>query len=191
MFYRDPNSNLCYFPIQKNASTTFQTFFQSNGWQVVDKETAVKCQLFSHIQDPWTRYVKGMTELAYNQNERSFNSVKTTFWKDVILDPHITPIVSLTHGFTELIDFIPIDLDISSTDLTNDYLAEHKCNLRITKKDNRYVSTSKKLVYKKQVEKFLIERNLKRVLPLLEEDINLYTFWHDSYMSLNCILTSA
>ena len=93
MYYRDPNSRLGYIPINKNASSTFSAFVQKQGWQRIDGEFEPDVKLFAHIQNPWKRFVNGMAQLAWINNERKFSAVaKGPFFKMALLDPHIMPI---------------------------------------------------------------------------------------------------
>jgi hypothetical protein len=178
MFYKCPTKPLGYIPIHKNASTTFVTFFQREGWVWSDDQALLnKIQLFSHIQSPWRRYIKGVTELAWNTNERNFKAVRQMpFFKNAMLDGHLLPISIITHGITDKIHFIPIDIEVDSITLTNQFLKQHRCKSEISRRDNQHQSSLKKQLYQKEVETWINAKHLysKQVKLILKDDFALY-----------------
>lgn len=176
MFYQSPTSRLVYLPIHKNASTTFVRFFQRAGWVKVDKPKH-NAIIFSHIQNPWQRYIKGVTELAWNMNERSFKNVRQMpFFKTAMLDLHLLPISIIANEYLDRIHFIPIDASIDSIVLTNQFFELHNCTLRVSNIDNLHIANLKKQAYKKEVEAWVAAKHLHRqhVKLLLKEDFKLY-----------------
>lgn len=185
MFYADPHTKLGYIPIHKNASSTFINLFQRNRWHRFNLDKIQSNDiLFSHIQNPWQRYIKGLTEMAWLDNERSFTIVRRkSYFKAALLNPHIMPISIMTHGYTDRIHFIPIDFEVSAVDLTNQFLEQHKSKLRTTEIDRLHSANLKKQAYKKEVETWVNTKHpySKQVKLLLTEDFKLYRDALDHY----------
>lgn len=178
MYYRDPNSNLAYLPIHKNASTTFSHLVQRAGWKQVHKDVLdPDVILWGHIQNPWTRYVKGMAQVAWLNNERSFTVVRQQpFFKMAFLNPHLLPISVLYPHFCNDMKFIPMDATIHCNQLTNEFLEEHGSELRVSNRDMAHVASTNKNLYQKEVSTWM-ESNYpykKIVLELHARDFELY-----------------
>jgi len=183
MFYRDPNNRLGYMPVPKNASSTHSAFFQKNGWTRED-EFDKHVDLFSHIQDPWKRFKKGMAQLAWINNERNFTAVrKGPFFKMIFFNPHIMPI---SMQFSEVVDrvhFIPIDSRHSTEELTNHWLREKGVDLEISRNDRKHEANVRKRAYQVETDEYFeTHYSYKRyVLELHERDFELWRAAHRYY----------
>jgi hypothetical protein len=120
--------NLVYIPIPKHASTSYRNIFTTIGFGF-DDYSNINWQtdnVFSHICNPLTRHIKGVTEFLLRENlEHLINDSKCDrLLANCLFDVHNRPI-----GWTDLrfhasqIEWIPLDYpDISANHLTTRFL---------------------------------------------------------------------
>lgn len=180
MYYRDPNSKLGYIPIHKNASTTYNQFFQKAGWERLDGKMPNNITYFSHIQNPWVRYCKGLAQLAWNEHERNFEFVlRNKFFKTALFNPHIMPISLMYPDMYNNIEFILLDGSENPNDLTNNWLHNHNIEISIDPAKRSNAASNKKQSYQKQVMKWVNDKHpyKQQIISLLETDLQL---WRDA-----------
>lgn len=173
---------IAYFPVNKNASTTYGTFFKSLGWASVSAEKKIfdEFTVFSHIQHPWTRYVKGICQLAHYEYHKNYQgALRDPKFKKHFIDPHLLPISVLTPYYNQ-IHFIPIDTNLNSIKLTNDFLEMHNSDIRLTNKNIRHQATDLKKIYYTEFDK-LLQQNRQLVDRLYATDYQLYRYSVDYY----------
>jgi len=70
MYLYDEKTKLCYAVFPGNASRTHKSFFIKAGWKSYAKFNDVPAPaiLFSHIQEPKERMVKGVASILYQHN---------------------------------------------------------------------------------------------------------------------------
>lgn len=181
-YYVQKEKKLCYFPIHKNASSTFTAFFDNTpGWQVKTKwDTAYNgYTFFAHIQNPNTRFFKGLAEIIKankllpllsnpNSQEAAFaiyNNKHTACTRDIF-------------GIgNRCINFIPMSEPETTKKITHNFLLKFDLDYpKLLTFKNQNVSTKKKaIVYDKLVEIYESNPKIKNVVansvyPLYTED---------------------
>lgn len=154
----NPSKKWCYIAIKKNCSMTFSTFLQQNGWTDVSMRDAeeLNCRYFSHIQNPFERYYKGIAEILYKQPDAQVHLMQNGLIPTMFLDDHVLPISVLTNDISRFIHFIPMDYyKYSCNELTNDFFAENNIDLKIRNGDVKHVSSTKKKPFQQKVRKQL------------------------------------
>lgn len=156
MFYCDPDSLLGWLPVYKNASTTMGGVVQNNGWNLVS-DVSNDTQLFGIIQNPWRRFSKGIAELAWTANERSFEQARRSpYFRMAFFDKHLLPISVQYPEYLNRIHWIPMDSPVPVNQLLNEYFEEHGSNTRITDRDIKHKSSQRKLAYQSEVDTYLM-----------------------------------
>ena len=177
MYYRDPNSDLVWAQVQKNMSSTMTGLITNNAWKPVTTPTD-DLHVFCIVQNPWRRFCKGMAEIAWLNNERSFEQVrKGPFFKTAFMDQHLLPIsIQYAETFDQLYA-IPMDSqDHDVNDLLNNLFELHGSKTRITVRDTIHKSNSRKLLYQAKVQEWL-ETDYpyrKEVMRLYQDDYDLW-----------------
>ena len=177
MFYLCPTKPIGYIPIHKNASTTFNRAFQQAGWKRIDSKMPDDIKYFSHIQNPWNRYCKGMAQLAWNENERSFEHVlRNKFFKTALFNPHIMPISLMYPDVCDKIEFILLDGLENPNDLTTNWLQDNDIDVIVDPSKIRNVASKKKQAYQKQVLNWVNDCHpyKQHIIRLLEADFDLW-----------------
>lgn len=181
MYYRDPSSNLVWVNVPKNASSTMSSLVQRQGWiRLTASDPIDDLQFFGLIQNPWVRFVKGMAEMAWANNERSFDQVrKSPFFKMIFINPHLLPISIQYPVVSTRAKWIPMDSNQSTNDLLNQFFETSGSLTRIKTTDIKNRSSVRKIEYQKQVEHWLMNRYPYRqvITDLLEKDFEL---WRES-----------
>lgn len=173
---------IAYFPVNKNASTTYGTFFKSSGWTSVSAEKKIfdEFAVFSHIQDPWTRYIKGICQLAHYEYHKNYQgAIRDPKFAKYLIDPHLLPISALTRYYQQ-IHFIPIDIGKNSIALTNDFLLTHGYDNLLNQKHIRHQATDLKKIYYQQFNS-LLEKNRQTFDLIFADDRRLYQQWVSYY----------
>jgi len=162
MFYRDPTSDLVWTVVPKNMSTTMSHLVVANGWEQYTRFELVPKHLyiFSIIQNPWTRFCKGMAENAWIANERSFEMVrKMPYYKMAFMNPHLMPISAQYPEAIPYMNYVPMDAPgYPAIDILNALFEQHGSQMRISAHDNQHVSSTKKLAYQADVAKWLTDQ---------------------------------
>lgn len=175
-------AKVAYFPVNKNASSTYGTFFKSLGWIDINPEKKIfdEFTVFSHIQHPWTRYIKGVCQLAhYEYHKNHQGALRDAKFSKYLIDPHLLPISALT-PYYEQIHFIPIDINVNSVKLTNDFLEKHNIEHRLTDQHIRNQADSLKKIYHKNFDE-LLQKNRLIVDRIYATDYELYKSTVDYY----------
>lgn len=162
MYYRDPTSDLVWVYIPKNMSTTMGAVVNHYRWQRVDNIGLIPktCHVFSIIQNPWTRFCKGMAELAWTMDEKSFERVrKDRFWRMAFIDSHLMPISVQVPEALPYLNYVPMDAPTrTADDLLNELFVAHGSTTRVTVNLHQHVSQPRKVAYQKEVRAWLEEK---------------------------------
>jgi hypothetical protein len=130
--FKHPTKDLIFFPHPKCASSTYKSFFALLKWTQIDINDInwQQDQVFAHIKEPLTRHRKGIVEGICNY----FPEVKEMFQTDLgakfltnitIVEPHSYTIEKwFGQKHAAMVNWIPIDTDLSHTQLTVDYLEQ-------------------------------------------------------------------
>lgn len=115
-FFVQPDKKLVYFPINKNASTTFIQYFKKKPeWIYTDVwESDYNSYVwFSHIQNPHTRYIKGVSEVIYQNRLLSYlnQSPINQFILRIYYDKHVISISDIFGDAVQCVNFIPMEGD--------------------------------------------------------------------------------
>lgn len=112
--------NLVYVQTFKAASTYYVSTLQRNGWQKTDLNSVdwANDKVFGFIMDPVQRYLKALTEDAYNKPMISIvNSVLQCTPQHVcLLTLHALPLSLVLGDLIYHIHWIPIDTDLDPDD---------------------------------------------------------------------------
>lgn len=132
---------------------------QTNGWQRITEVKLVpkSCHIFCLIQNPWTRFCKGMAENAWIQNERNFSQVrKGGYYKMSFINPHLLPISVQYAEAMPYMNYVPMDApEHNVNDLLNKMFEEHGSSTRLEPHQNKHVSRVRKQEYQKEVREWL------------------------------------
>lgn len=149
-------SGLCYLPIPKNASTTFETFFKQQKWEEILLEDFDRSQVktyFCYIRNPQVRLIKGIAQLLYNKAYLVDDENAMYFILLACYEHHITPVSELIRDIpTEDILFIPLDHPLySANDITNGLLRNNGINAKVSKKarENKLMSLERVKIIEK------------------------------------------
>lgn len=181
MYYRDPDSDLVWAVVPKNASSTMNGLITKHGWKSITQPNH-DLHIFCIVQNPWRRFCKGMAEIAWLENERSFEQVrKGPFFKMAFMNQHLLPISVQYPDTFDLLYAIPMDApghDVN--DLLNDLFEQHGSNTRITPRDIMHKSNSRKLAYQTKVQEWLDTDYpyRKEVRQLYQDDFELWEWSH-------------
>lgn len=157
-FYVQHEKRLCYFPIRKNASTTYSDFFSSRGWTPTDTitEDLYDYVWFAHIQEPRVRYVKGIAQVLDDAD--LYPSIHQQPLNQYIVriyhDPHVNAISEQFGEMSWTINFLLLDNDSKQT--THDFL--HKFGLEypdLIEYKNQNVSRRRRRLLQDRVEYML------------------------------------
>lgn len=178
-FFVNHDKKLVYFPIYKNASTTYITFFiqlckdwkRENVWNnMYDTYT-----LFAHIQNPEVRYRKGIAEIAQSQE-----ILDNVLLHMVYYDKHVTTLHDQFGEYTNNINFIPIDHGDADV-LTEKFLKTFGLHynrefarikrLNVTTRQKKVVQD---IVAEKFTRKHIFEHYKTLIKPHLSKDISLW-----------------
>jgi hypothetical protein len=129
--------NYVYLPIPKNVRTTYTNFFKENSWQEQEYYEVIKSNnnyYFAHIQDPETRYCKGVAQYIWLykkqfllEDDKIANVILNSF-----IDEHSMPISCLYPEIINKIDFIPLDNpNIPVNQLTNMFFKKNNIPFKI------------------------------------------------------------
>lgn len=124
------SNNLVYIPITKNASITYRNLFKNLGWQEFqsDQINWDVDHVFAHLQDPYERHLKGITECLekYNLFELVDNDNFLKLLGTAVFDLHSYPLaVAFGENFYK-VDWILLDHpSYNPDDITKKFLAEH------------------------------------------------------------------
>lgn len=126
-FFVNKSKKVVFFPINKNASTTYiQYFKKKTEWLHTD----VFCTeyndyvWFAHIQNPRTRYIKGIAEIIYQNKLQEYLNTPplNEFLIRIYHDKHAIPIDHMFGDAVRCINFIPIEGN--SNKRTYDFLCQ-------------------------------------------------------------------
>jgi hypothetical protein len=180
MYYCDPDSLLAWLPVYKNASTTMGGVMQTNGWHLTSPAPGPDIQLFGIIQNPWRRFSKGIAELAWTANERSFEQARRSpYFRMAFFDLHLLPISVQYPEYIDRVHWIPMDSPVPVNQLLNEYFEQHGSKTRITDRDIKHRSSPRKLVYQSEVDTYLMTQYPYRIYV---NELNKTDFgmWRDS-----------
>jgi hypothetical protein len=131
------NKNLVYLATLKAASTFYSTVVLANGWDTIafgDIDWHHD-HVFGFIIDPFTKYIKALAEDYFNEEIETIVNGSEDWIADpefqkllpAILSRHKEQCLILTHhslplsitldDYANLVDWIPIDIGVSSVDL--------------------------------------------------------------------------
>ncbi len=162
MFYRDPTSDLVWAHVPKNMSTTMGNVVSTYRWERFEHFGLVPKHLhvFCIIQNPWTRFSKGMAELAWTKDERSFERArKDRFWRMAFFDSHLLPISVQIPEALPYLHYVPMDAPTrQADDLLNELFVAHGSSTRITANLHKHVSNERKRKYQVEVSAWLREK---------------------------------
>jgi len=113
-FFVHHDKHLVFFPINKNASTTFIQFFKKKSeWEHTNQMTndLYSYHMFAHIQNPKLRYIKGIAELLDTTKSVSMltSSPGNLLALRLYHDKHLISISDMFGDLVETINFIPIE----------------------------------------------------------------------------------
>jgi len=195
-YYIANTCNLAYIPIPKNASSYATHYFKDVlKWQLgcdeairqIDHNYFKLWSCIKHqrkiviLQDPLTRWIKGISQFAININLNNRELLDFLFTY-VDFDDHTTPQVNYIHNLdTDDIDFFKLDENLDLN--LNTYLA--------SKIPNEYIVIPKNLYKNKTKEgsrKYLLQNKLKSIIDnnesIKQKIVNYYV---DDYKLLNNI----
>ena len=163
-------NKVAYFPITKNASTTFTDHFEGIGWErgqfdLLDESY----EIFAHFRDPIERHFKGTAEfLLQNKIEHlADDPLWQKIWTRSVMDLHSYP-VTWTVG-NRLINWILIKSGVDTIDLTRQWLATRNIDLGQVKYKHRS-SQSELALYQK----------LKDLYETLDEKSRTLTYFYET-----------
>ena len=112
--------NIVYTRTYKCASTYLSDLLEKNGFEKINiKDVKDDDKMFTFIQDPYVRRVKGIDEAIFSARyetklaEQNF----VTFIKDAtVLDQHTIPYTAQYRNYMDRILFLPIDAKTKSVD---------------------------------------------------------------------------
>ena len=112
-FFVNHDKKLVYFPVNKNASTTYIQFFKTKKeWEHTDIFSSELNDYvwFSHIQNPTDRWIKGISEVLDTNNIYHYISdpALCVFLIRIYHDNHITSLRDLFDEKVMCINFIPM-----------------------------------------------------------------------------------
>lgn len=126
-FYINRYKKLCYFPIRKNASTTYAEFFAKHRWEPAEgiTEDLYDYVWFAHIQDPKTRYIKGIAQVLDDAD--LYPSIHQSPLNQYVIriyhDPHVNAVSEQFGEKAQNINFLI--LDENSLQTTYDFLMQY------------------------------------------------------------------
>jgi len=172
-------NELVYLITLKCASTFYQSLLINNGWQA-EKFTNIdwnKDHVFGFIMDPWTRRAKGIAEdllTFYSVEQYLLNNLGKKFWDDhLTFGIHSIPVSMVWSGYTDKIDWIPLDIPVQSTMLLDKLLGKYNVVL-----DYSLATTEHKTEkYKQELyEKILniVENGSANLQLMMAGDVDLY-----------------
>lgn len=168
----------------KCGSSFYMNLLLENGWRPIawDQIAWGQQPVFGFIMDPWQRRYRGLAEdlfFFYNQQEReTLLSLNANFLARSILGEHSIPISSwFGEDKIGLIDWIPVDAEVSSFDLFAKFLLKH--NQRITVDDlcrHRNQSSAEQQQLRDIIEQRIQSNQdlLRSTYLLLSQDLALY-----------------
>ena len=122
---------LVYVDTLKCASTYYKSLLINNGWQA-DKFTNIdwtQDHVFGFIMEPWKRRAKGIAEdllTYYSVEQYLLNNLGKRFWEDhLTFGKHSVPISMVWSGYTDKIDWIPLDIPVDSNTLLKKLLEKY------------------------------------------------------------------
>ena len=148
------NIESVYFAIPKNGLCTFSGFFKERKWKYLSNWDAFKNGeqyfFFGHIQNPYMRHVKGLTETAIRtlgdlkgipdklRSDRDLLQMLLTS----VNDEHCSPITKMLPPYVNpySVNWIPLDYKIESEVLTNQFFDEYGFGYKIKKSHRAHVS---------------------------------------------------
>lgn len=141
------HGNIAYFPITKNASTTFTDHFANQGWQTNQFDLLDDSyEIFAHFQNPIERHFKGTVEfLCQNGIDHLVDDpVWQKVWSKSVMDLHSYPVTWMVGN--RKINWILIRENIDTIGLTRDWLRERNIDLgnvewknRSNQKKNKFI----------------------------------------------------
>jgi hypothetical protein len=103
----------------------------NNGWQA-DKFINIdwtQDHVFGFIMEPWKRRAKGIAEdllTGYSVEQYLLNNLGKKFWEDhLTFGMHSVPISMVWSGYTDKIDWIPLDIPVDSNTLLKKLLEKY------------------------------------------------------------------
>lgn len=171
----DKKSKLCYVPINKNASSSYIQFFADQGWKEIDQTKVKRVKAyFGHIQDPSIRLYKGIAEIA------SLKPILLSKYSDVLLrvyhDNHVKSIVDQAGNIG--VNWIPIDGEKSSEELTEEFLNKNGCKIKIPPFRKNVSDKRKKKIQERVKELYQINEGgsplFHEIMKIYQRDVELW-----------------
>lgn len=163
-------NNVAYFPITKNASTTFTDHFDKMGWKQDQFDLLDESyEIFAHFQDPIERHFKGTAEFLVKSKIEHLadDPIWQKIWTKSVMDLHSYPI-TWTVG-NRKINWILIRQDIDTIELTRQWLTQRSIDLGEVQWKNKSDKIRSELYQK-----------LKNIYETLEDKDRTLTYFYDA-----------
>ena len=133
-----------------------------NKWEQIPKFELVPKHLhiFCIIQNPWKRFAKGIAEIAWQTNERSFDVVRRTpYFQMSFMNNHVLPISALYPAAPPYMNYVAMDHpEYAAIDVLNGLFEKHNSTTRIESHQNKHVASKRKKAYQLEVEQWLVSK---------------------------------
>jgi hypothetical protein len=172
-------NTLVYVNSPKCASTFYRSLLINNGWQD-DKFTNIdwtKDHVFGFIMEPWKLRAKGIAEdllTSYSVEQYLLNNLGKKFWEDhLTFGTHSIPISMRWSGYTDRIDWIPLDLPVNADTLLKKLLEKYHIVLDYSVATHQHKTEKYKQEIFKKISDFVGHGNGPLQL-MMATDVDLY-----------------